>query len=58
MTPMEAMAEQIEPMLTLTTDDDINWMVVTSTPQPVTVAAADTSSREATIAKPVGKGTF
>ena len=35
MTPMEVMESQVEPMLTLTTDDDINWMVVTASPLPV-----------------------
>ena len=34
MTPIEVMAEQVEPMLTLTTEDDINWMVVASNPMP------------------------
>ena len=58
MTPMEVMAEQTEPMLTLTTDDDINWMVVTPTTQAVTIASTDTSSRENATAKPVGKGSF
>ena len=28
------MSEQVEPMLTLTTEDDINWMVVSSNPVP------------------------
>ena len=34
MTPMEVMESQVEPMLTLTTDDDINWMGVTASPLP------------------------
>ena len=34
MTPIEVMSEQVEPMLTLTTEDDINWMVVSSNPVP------------------------
>ena len=53
MTPMEVMAEQVEPMLTLTTDDDINWMVVTSNPQPTALRPASLVTNEETeITKP------
>ena len=60
MTPIEVMAEQVEPMLTLTTDDDINWMVVTSYPQPNEIIPLSTSAKEATeITKPTtGKCEF
>ena len=51
MTPVEVMAEQVEPMLTLTTEDDINWMVVASNPMPnVTIS----SPKEPEIQKPSG----
>ena len=60
MTPIEVMAEQVEPMLTLTTEDDINWMVVTSNPQPNAIIPPPTSAKEATeITKPTtGNGKF
>ena len=47
MTPIDVMAEQVEPMLTLTTDDDINWMVVTSNPQANAIIPPPTSVKEA-----------
>ena len=51
MTPIEAMAEQVEPMLTLTTEDDINWMVVASNPMPNFIIS---SPKEPEIQKPSG----
>ena len=51
MTPVEVMAEQVEPMLTLTTEDDINWMVVASNPMPNFTIP---SPKEPEIQKPSG----
>ena len=51
MTPVEVMAEQVEPMLTLTTEDDINWMVVASNPIPSFVISPP---KEPEIQKPSG----
>ena len=48
MTPIEVMAEQVEPMLTLTTEDDINWMVVTSNPQPNALIPPPRSDKKTT----------
>ena len=47
MTPMEVMESQVEPMLTLTTDDDINWMVVTASPLPVASLPSQTDIKDA-----------
>ena len=46
MTPMEVMESQVEPMLTLTTDDDINWMVVTASPLPVASLPSQTDNKD------------
>ena len=46
MTPMEVMENQVEPMLTLTTDDDINWMVVTSSSLPVPSLPSQTNMKD------------
>ena len=46
MTPMEVMESQVEPMLTLTTDDDINWMVVTASPLPVASLPSQTDIKD------------
>ena len=51
MTPVEVIAEQVEPMLTLTTEDDINWMVVASNPIPSFVLSPP---KEPEIQKPSG----
>ena len=43
---MEVMESQVEPMLTLTTDDDINWMVVTASPLPVASLPSQTDIKD------------
>ena len=48
------MSEQVEPMLTLTTEDDINWMVVSSNPVPNN---AISPPKEPDIQTPSGKST-
>ena len=55
---MEVMAEQTEPMLTLTTDDDINWTVVTPIIQPGALPPPTTLPKETAVTKPVGKYKF
>ena len=52
MTPIEVMSEQVEPMLTLTTEDDINWMVVSSNPVPNNTISPP---KEPDIQKPSGE---
>ena len=54
MTPIEVMSEQVEPMLTLTTEDDINWMVVSSNPVPNNEISPP---KEPDIQKPSGEST-
>ena len=54
MTPMEVVTEQVEPMLTLSTEDDINWTVVMPTTEAITNTNSVTSIRTVA-AKPVGK---
>ena len=54
MTPIEVMSEQVEPMLTLTTEDDINWMVVSSNPEPNHTIS---NPKETDIQKPSGEST-
>ena len=48
MTPIEVMEEQVEPMLTLTTEDDINWMVLSSNIQPDTFMQPHTTTPKET----------
>ena len=64
MTPMDVVADQAEPMLTLTTDDGFNWMVI-SPPQsnllhsPAAAAAIPTLNAASTSAtSPVGMYTL
>ena len=54
MTPIEVMSEQVEPMLTLTTEDDINWIVVSSNPVPNNTISPP---KEPDIQKPSGEST-
>ncbi len=54
MTPMEVVTEQVEPMLTLSTEDDINWTVVMPTTEAITSTNSVTSIRTVA-AKAVGK---
>ena len=54
MTPMEVTEEQVEPMLTLTREDDINWMVLTSNNQQDTFMPSQTSPKETELRKPTG----
>ena len=54
MTPMEVMESQVEPMLTLTTDDDINWMVVTASPLPVASLSSQTDIKDTESGKATG----
>ena len=51
---MEVVTEQVEPMLTLSTEDDINWTVVMPTTEPIASTNSVTSIRTVA-AKPVGK---
>ena len=55
MTPMEVMESQVEPMLTLTTDDDINWMVVTASPLPVASLPSQTDIKDTDSGNATGK---
>ena len=54
MTPMEVVTEQVEPMLTLSTEDDINWTVVMPTIEPI-INTTLVNSIRTVAAKPVGK---